>query len=299
MSLLDLIRRRRVLLAVLSALTLPVLVLALVLGPLDRALLLILVGLATFVAVPAFVLHRWWRLLGGAGGAVVFLAALAAVVRLRYGGGESYPDLRTPPLAPASALTPVVTLDYPPGNVAIAGDGRTFFNYHPFAKAERCGAPTVFELVAGVPRPYPDAAFQARYQGVFGMTIDRQQRLWFVEPAGLDHDATRLMAFDLRTNAVAYEYEFPPGVARFAQDPRVSPDGGTVYTADTGLLEFTGAALFIVDVASRTTRARRPCPDRSPRRRTAAGSRPPPPRRFARRRRTARAWPTRPPRPTS
>ncbi|MCE9578861.1 MAG: hypothetical protein K8W52_37395 [Deltaproteobacteria bacterium] len=255
MSLLELVNRRRVFLALLVTLALTVVTLALMLGPLGRALLLICVGLPVFVAVPAIVLRRWWwRLLGGVGGAVGFVAALAVAVRLRYGGGDPYPDLRTPPLVPASALTPLVTLDYPPGNVAIASDGRTFFNYHPFARAERFGAPTVFELVAGVPRPYPDASFQARYQGVFGMTIDRQQRLWFVEPAGLDHEATRLMAFDLRTNAVAYEYAFPPGVAQFAQDLRVSPDGGTVYTADTGLFEFTDASLFVVDVASRSYR---------------------------------------------
>ncbi len=136
----------------------------------------------------------------------------------------------------------------------MAADGRIFFCYHPFAKAERFATPTVFELVDGAPRPYPDAAFQARYQGVFGMTVDHQQRLWFVEPASLDHDRTRLLAFDLRTNALVMEHWFPAGEARFAQDLRVSPDGQTIYLADTGLFQFTAASLIVFDVASKAHR---------------------------------------------
>jgi sugar lactone lactonase YvrE len=253
MSFLD-VSRRRIVLAGLAALALVVVVLAAILGPLGRVLLVAVVGLAAFVTVPALALRRWWRVLGGLGGVVLFIATLALVVRCRYGGGDPYPDLRTPPLVPATALTTVVALDYPPGNVAIAADGRMFFNYHPFAKAERFGGSTVFELVDGIPRPFPDASFQARYQGVFGMTVDRQQRLWFIEPAGLDHKATRVLAFDLRTNALVFEYWFPADMAQFAQDLRVSADGGTVYLADTGLFEFTRASLIVLDVSTKTPR---------------------------------------------
>lgn len=223
-------------------------------GPPGRLVLVVLVVLAGFVTVPVLRLRGGWRVLGALGGLVAFVVLALGVIRVRYGGGAPYADLTTAPRLPASALAPLVTLDYPPGNVAVAADGRTFFNYHPFAKAERFTPATMFELVGGTPRPYPDAAFQARYQGVFGMTVDRQQRLWLIEPASLDHARTRLLAFDLRTNALVVEHWFPDGEARFAQDLRVSPDGATVYLADTGVFRFTSASLIVYDVATQTHR---------------------------------------------
>jgi hypothetical protein len=219
-----------------------------------RIALIIVVVLAACIALPATALRGWWRLAGGIAGAVVFMVALGAVIRMRYGGGARYADTSTTPVLPETALESLVTLDYPPGNVAVSADGRIFFSYHPFAKAQRFGSPTVFELVAGAPTPFPDAAFQARFQGAFGMTVDRQQRLWIVEPAALDHERTRVLAFDLRSRALVLEHWFAPGEARFAQDLRVSPDGETVYLADTGLLAFTPASLFVLDLASRTHR---------------------------------------------
>lgn len=184
----------------------------------------------------------------------VVLAVGLSVVKLRYGGGEPYPDRGTAPLLPASALETLVTLDYPPGNVAVAPDGRVFLAYHPFAGAQRFSDATVFELAGGQLRPFPDASWQARYQGVFGMTADHQGRLWFIEPRGLDHERTRLLAFDLGTGKEAFEYWFPPGEAQFAQDLRVAPDGNTVYLADTGLFRFTKATILVLDVPSKTWR---------------------------------------------
>jgi len=223
-------------------------------GPLAAAGLALVAVLAMFIAVPVAVLRGWWRLVGGVAGAAGFVVVLGLAVRLRYGGGAAYPDLSTAPVVPASALETVVSLDYPPGNVAVADDGRLFFCYHPFAKAERFGTATVFELVDGRPRPFPDAAFQARYQGVFGMTVDHQHRLWFIEPAGLDHERTRLLAFDLASSALVFEHWFAKGEGRFAQDLRVAPDGKTVYLADTGLFRFTAPGLIVLDVASKTSR---------------------------------------------
>jgi sugar lactone lactonase YvrE len=208
--------------------------------------------LVAFVAIPAVRLRGWRRIAGALGGLVAFVAVTLVFVKLLYGRGEPYPDRSTAPLLPASAVTSLVTLDYPPGNVAIAPDGRTFFNYHPFAKAERFVPSTMFELVGGAPRPYPDASFS--YQGVFGMTVDRQHRLWLIEPAGIDHARTRLLAFDLTTNTLAFEHWFPEGEGRFAQDLRVSPDGATVYLADTGMFQFTRPSLIVLDVATKTDR---------------------------------------------
>ena len=185
--------------------------------------------------------------------ALLLLAALL-LVKLNYGGGKAYLDVSTVPLISQNKVETLVSLEYPPGNVSVADDGRIFFAYHPFAQVHRFNVPSVFELVAGVPRPYPDADFQKRYQGVFGMTIDKHNRLWVIEPAGLDHKKSRLLAFDLKTNAQVFEYWFPAKEAQFAQDLRVSADGQTVILADTGLFKFTPPALIVFDITAKSYR---------------------------------------------
>lgn len=225
---------------------------ALLLPPLPRAALGLGAAWIAAVAAPAVALRGWWRLAGGLAGLVLYLVVLGALVRACYGGGAPYPDTSTPPLVAPGAVEVAVELPFPPGNVAIAPGAapRVFFNYHPFALAQRFADATLFELVGGAPVPFPDQATQAQLQGVFGMTVDRQGRLWLVEPAGLDHERTRVLAFDLTTRARVVEHWFPPGEARFAQDLRVAPDGRTVYLADTGLFRFTPAALIVLDVAT-------------------------------------------------
>lgn len=185
--------------------------------------------------------------------AVLLIAALL-FTKLRYGGGSAYPDVSMAPLIPADQVETLVSLDFPPGNVSVSGDGRIFFAYHPFAQVQRFGVASVYELLGGVPRPFPSAEFQPRYQGVFGMTVDKQDRLWAIEPAGLDHPRSRLIAFDVKTGAVVFEFWFPAGEARFAQDLRVTADGQTVILADTGLFRFTQPALIVFDVAAQTYR---------------------------------------------
>jgi sugar lactone lactonase YvrE len=185
---------------------------------------------------------------------VALLVVALAVVKLLYGGGVPYPNVSTAPLVPESSVEKVATLDFPPGNVAVSADGRIFFNYHPFAKAERFEKATVFEWVGGKPQPFPDATMQPKYQGVFGMTVDRQQRLWFIEPAGLDHERTRLIAFDITSSKQVFEHWFAKGLLPFAQDLRVTADGKTVILADTGLFKFTSPGLTVFDVASKTHR---------------------------------------------
>jgi sugar lactone lactonase YvrE len=189
--------------------------------------------------------------------ALVLLALLVIgllFLKLQYGGGKLYPDVSTEPQIPQSKVETLVSLEFPPGNVSVAADGRIFFAYHPFAQVHRFDTPSVFELVAGVPKPFPNAEFQKRYQGVFGMTVDQQNRLWVIEPSGLDHEKSRLMAFDLKTNAPVFEYWFPAKEAQFAQDLRVTADGRTVILADTGLFKFTSPLLIVFDVASKSYR---------------------------------------------
>jgi Major royal jelly protein len=186
--------------------------------------------------------------------ALVLLVVVALVgIKLKYGGGERYGDLSAAPTLPEAALS-AIELPFPPGNVTTSRGTQTrvFFNYHPFAKASRFVDATVFEWVDGRAVPFPDASFQKQYQGVFGLTCDRQDRLWMIEPSGLDFERTRLLAFDIVTQKQVFEYWFPPKTAQFAQDLRVSPDGNTVYLADTGLFRFTPASLIVFDVAKKT-----------------------------------------------
>lgn len=180
----------------------------------------------------------------------LILAAGLLWLKLVHGGGQRYPGVNTPPLSAPSALETVVTMDLPPGNVAVSADGRIFVNVHPFAQARRFGASTLFEVVNGKLEAFPSAEAQAGFQGVFGMTVDRQQRLWLIEPAGLDHERTRLSAFDLKTRQRVYEHAFDKGVLPFAQDLRVTPDGTQVVLADTGLFRFTKPSLAVFEPAS-------------------------------------------------
>ncbi len=185
---------------------------------------------------------------------IVLLIAALGFVYLKHGTGQMYPDTSTAPLRPTGDLQAAAMLVMPPGNVTVAPDGRVFFNTHPFAQAQRFDLPTLFELVDGKPVPYPSMEFQKKLQGTFGLKVDQHQRLWMIEPRGLDHARTRLLAIDLRSGNVAFEHWFEEGQAQFTQDLRISPDGNTVYLADTGLFRFTPANLLILDVASKKHR---------------------------------------------
>jgi sugar lactone lactonase YvrE len=200
-------------------------------------------------------MSTWTRRISLTLGAVVVLATVGgAALYAKHGTGDFYPDTSTPAVYPEAALERVITLDFPPGNVATSRTGRVFFNYHPFAQAHRFAPAAMFELREGKAQPYPSAEHQSRFQGVFGMTVDRQNRLWLIEPRGLDHERTRLTAFDLNTNQPVFEHTFAADEAQFTQDLRVSADGKTVYLADTGLFRFTPASLLGLDVASKTHR---------------------------------------------
>lgn len=199
---------------------------------------------------------RWKkRVLWGLGGLVAAVVLLLVGVRATLGGGEPYPDVSTAPRLPAERLEVLVELPLPPGNVTrSATSGRIFFNTHPFTQPERFADAFVFELVDGQPRPYPSAELQPRLRGVLGMTVDRLDRLWLVAPPGLEDRPTRLMAFDLATNALVFEHELGEEAGMFSQDLRVSPDGNTVYLADTGAFFLSSPALVVLDVPTKQAR---------------------------------------------
>lgn len=189
---------------------------------------------------------------------LVLLAAVAGVLKCRYGGGEPFPNRTTEPAMPAAALEVVAELPSPPGNIAVSADGRVFFTFHPEARSEV----NVAEWVDGKAVPYPNRAFQSghgepRYfRSVLSMRIDRQGRLWTLDAAHHGLGPGRLLAFDLDNGEVVHEYVFPreiAGLGSHLNDFQVSPDGETVYIADASFFGKT-PALIVYDVESHSAR---------------------------------------------
>lgn len=185
-----------------------------------------------------------------------------AFVKVQYGMGKPYPDIGSASLGDPSKLEKFIRLDYPPGNLAVAANGHVYFNYHPIARTDRFSPATVFEWADGKITPFPSMEMQKEFQGTFGMTIDRQNRIWFIEPAVFDFQHTRLSAFDLQTRQRVEFFEFPAHEAQFAQDLRVTADGKYVLLADPGILRFTEPKLIVYSVQDhsfRTALAGSPC----------------------------------------
>lgn len=184
---------------------------------------------------------------------LLLLVLLAVGARLRYGGGEPYPDVNTPPVMPASALEIAAQYSEPIGNIAVSADGRLFFTVHPESRPEK---EKLLEWRDGKAVPYPDAAFQARLDTPLGMTIDRQRRLWVIDHGGHGMRGARLFCFALDTGRLVGVHAFADDIAplgSFLQDLRVSPDGRTVVIADVSFWR-KRPALVVHDVASRRDR---------------------------------------------
>ena len=200
-------------------------------------------------------MHRLIRLLATLAAVIVVLVLL---VRVFLGGGKRLEDRTAAPSLPASAIEKVADLDYPPGNIAVSPEGRVFFSFHPDGKPPFA----VAELVGGKPIPYPNLEFQKpeggtpHFQSVLALRIDRQGRLWALDYANYATGQPRILAFDLATNRLVDQYDFPSSVAGFLSmlnDFQVSPDGGTIYIAESSPIRQT-PALIVYDVATRTSR---------------------------------------------
>jgi sugar lactone lactonase YvrE len=186
---------------------------------------------------------------------LLFLAvALAVTLRVRYGGGGSYPDLSTPPVLDAGALEEVLSYAEPVGNVAVSAGGRIFFSVHPEARPQ---GNRLLEYVAGAAEPYPDGTAQQRlFDTVLGIFVDSQNRLWTIDHGNHGLRTPRLLAFDLETDELIHDQPFdgaiaPPG--SFLQDLRVSRDGRTVIIADTSFWR-KRPAIIVYDIESSSAR---------------------------------------------
>jgi sugar lactone lactonase YvrE len=185
---------------------------------------------------------------------LIVVTGMVIAVRLRYGGGQPYPDLTGSPILKGSDLETVLSYPEPIGNVAMSQDGRGFFTVHPESRPE--GA-KLLEFRDGVAWPYPAESFQDElFQTPLGVVIDRQYRLWIIDHGKHGFGTPRLVAIDLLTDEVVHDHLFDNGAApggSFLQDLQVSPDGRTVFIADLSFWR-KQPAIVVHDVASATDR---------------------------------------------
>ena len=178
----------------------------------------------------------------------------AGVLRLRYGGGQPYPDLSTTPLLPEGRLEMVLSYPEPIGNVAVGPDGRLFFTVHPESRPE---GNKLLEWVDGAAVPYPNGTVQPHlFETVLGLVVDRQNRLWVIDNGNHGFGTPRLIAFNLADGTVSHNYEFHPEIApagSFLQDLQVTADGRAVFIADASIWR-KSPAIIVYDVETRAAR---------------------------------------------
>ena len=182
----------------------------------------------------------------------VAVLGLMGFLKFKYGIGKEYPDLGANIKKESFVLEKLIQLEYPPGNLAVANNGDVYFNYHPLVKAERFSPVTVFKWSNGQVEPFPSLEAQKDFQGTFGMTIDKQNRIWYIEPASLDFKHTRISAYDLSTKKRVEFFEFPEGQASYAEDIRVTADGKHIILPNPGLFRFTTSSVVVYSVLDHT-----------------------------------------------
>lgn len=179
--------------------------------------------------------------------------ALAIVLRVRYGGPTvPFPDRTAQALPGSGALEVVAALPEPPGNLAVAPDGRIFFTYHPEARPEL----HVLELVNGHPVPWPSAEWQKRFVTPLSVRVDRLGRVWVLDIGFHGFRQPRLFAFDPKDGALVHQWDMPRAIAgfgSFVQDFQVDPRGRFIYLADLSILA-KRPALIVYDTQTRSAR---------------------------------------------
>lgn len=185
---------------------------------------------------------------------LVLIIVGVAVVGLRYGGGDPYPDVSTPPLLDDQALEAVLAYAEPIGNVAVNAEGRVFFTVHPESRPK---GNRLLEYVNGASLPYPNVESQLElFDTPLGLVIDRNNILWTIDHGNHGLRPARLVAIDLATGDVLLNHALPKEIAplgSFLQDLQVSADSSTVVIADASIWRKT-PALIVYDVATSQSR---------------------------------------------
>jgi sugar lactone lactonase YvrE len=120
----------------------------------------------------------------------------------------------------------------------------------------------VHELVGGKVVPYPNAALQhatsaaLAFQSVLSLRIDQQDRLWILDHANYGRGQPRILAFDLTTNQLVHQFDFPSDVAGFLSmlnDFQVDPEGRKIYIAEASPIRGT-PAIIVYDTVEKKAR---------------------------------------------
>lgn len=176
------------------------------------------------------------------------------ILRFRYGGGDPYGDVSTPPILKESSLEEVLGYPEPIGNVALSPEGRLFFTVHPESRPR---GNRLLEYVEGASVPFPSGAAQPQlFDTVLGLVIDNYNRLWTIDNSNHGFGSARLLAFDLASGEVVHDHHFAPDIApigSFLQDLRVSYDGRTVFIADASIWR-KSPAIVVYDIETRSAR---------------------------------------------
>ncbi|MEL6207362.1 MAG: L-dopachrome tautomerase-related protein [Pseudomonadota bacterium] len=149
--------------------------------------------------------------------------------------------------------------DTPPGNLAIAPDGRMFMSVHEFYGPEL----RVVEVMPdGSTRPYPTEAWARSpsedgdgLNGVLGLRADREGILWMLDGQG-ENQTGRVVGWNTRTEELHAIYYIGAPVARpfsFLNDLAVDREHGAIYISDTA--NHVDSAIIVIDLE--TGRARR------------------------------------------
>jgi hypothetical protein len=182
------------------------------------------------------------------------LTILLSAVTLLLGRIEPFPDRTTDPVRPFSDLEVVADLPWPPGNVAVTSNGRTFITFHPD------GFPlvNVAEIINGTAEPYPSLAQEKQlFNSVLSLRIGPDDKtLWT-----LDHKQygtlgrPRFLVLDLENGGqVLDEYTIPMKASpllAFLNDFVFTPDGKGIVIGDFSAITQT-PALITLDIETRT-----------------------------------------------
>ncbi len=189
---------------------------------------------------------------------LLLLVVLVVAVRVIYGGGRTgFPDRTGAPLYSADVLETVAETGFPPGNIAVAADGRIFFTLHPEGRPPV----NVVQWTGEQAVPWPSAAYQPggsealAFGEILSLRIDRQNRLWLLDNAVHGTGQPRLLAFDLDSRELLFRHDFSPDVmplGSHANDFQVDAAGRHVYIADASLFR-KQPALVVVDVQQGTS----------------------------------------------
>jgi len=189
---------------------------------------------------------------------LLFLTAVALfaglILRIRYGGGDPYDDVSTPPILQEGSLEEFLGYPEPIGNVALSPDGRLFFTVHPESRPR---GNRLLEYVDGASVPFPSGAAQPQlFDTVLGLVVDDYNRLWTIDNGNHGFGSARLLAFDLASGEVVHDHRFARDAApagSFLQDLRVSDDGRTVFIADASIWR-KSPAIVVYDTETRSAR---------------------------------------------